>query len=143
MLILYLALVILLGTLLMKKILGKEQGVSVGTQPLSIIMEEKMNDKLVPTAVLSMEGQLKRSTVDEDEATLSSPEDEVLSGAFPCLIGHPESWASAKGRFQNLQSLPRFINNYKVNNIFSFLSVRDVYSPRWFVERPFLIKTQK
>ena len=107
MLILYLALVILLGTLLMKKILGKEQGVSVGTQPLSIIMEEKMNDKLVPTAVLTMEGQLKRSADDDDEAALSSPEDEVLRGVFPCLIGHPESWASAKGRLQNLTICPQ------------------------------------
>ena len=81
----------------MKKILGKDHGVSVGTQPLSLIMEEKMTDKLVPTAVLTMEGELKRCLDDQDhDATLSSPEEEVLGGAFPCLIGHPESWSSAK-----------------------------------------------
>ena len=90
-------LVVLLGTLLMKKILGKEKGVSVGTQPLSLIMEEKMNDKLVPTAILTMEGELKNCFEEQDqEASLSSPEEEVLRGSFPCLIGHPESWASAK-----------------------------------------------
>ena len=90
--------VVLLGTLLLKKILGKEDGVSVGTQPLSLLMEEKMNDKLVPTAVLTMEGELKGCFDDDQglEATLSSPEEEVLSGRFPCLIGHPESWASTK-----------------------------------------------
>ena len=88
---------VLLGTLLLKKILGKDHGVSVGTQPLSLIMEEKMNDKLVPTAVLTMEGELKMCLDDQDHnATLSSPEEEVLGGAFPCLIGHPESWSSAK-----------------------------------------------
>ena len=82
----------------MKKILRKVKGVSVGTQPLSILMEEKMGDKLVPTAVLTMEGQLKSSSDQEEEASLSSTEEEVLSGAFPCLIGHPESWSSAKVR---------------------------------------------
>ena len=81
----------------MKKVLGKKHGVSVGTQPLSLIMEEKMNDKLVKTAVLTMDGNLKRICDDQDEALLSSPEDDVLRGAYPCLIGHPESWASAKG----------------------------------------------
>ena len=85
----------------MKKILGVDDGVSVGTQPLSIIMEEKMNDKsCTPTAVLTMDGQLKRNSGDQDEATLSSPEEDVLNGAFPCLIGHPESWSSAKERLQ-------------------------------------------
>ena len=92
--------VILLGTLLMKKILGKERGVSVGTQPLSILMEEKMSEKLVPTAVLTMEGQLKSSSDQEEEACLSATEEAVLSGAFPCLIGHPESWGSTKVRLE-------------------------------------------
>ena len=81
--------VILAGTLLMRKVLGIKSGVSVNTQPLSILMEEKMNDKLVPTAVLSMQGQLKRVISDESEASLSSPEDEVLKGLFPVLLGHP------------------------------------------------------
>ena len=80
----------------MRKVLGIETGVSVGTQPLSILMEEKMNDKLVPTAVLSMQGQLKRISDGEGETSLSSPEDEVLQGLFPVLLGHPESWASEK-----------------------------------------------
>ena len=82
----------------MRKVLGIASGVSVGTQPLSILMEEKMNDKLVPTAVLTMHGQLKRISDGDGEASLSSPEDEVLAGLFPILLGHPESWASEKVR---------------------------------------------
>ena len=84
----------------MRKICGQEHLVSVGTQPLSIIMEEKMSDKLVPTAVLSMEGQLKTHADQDEEACLSATEEAVLSGAFPCLIGHPESCSSTKGALQ-------------------------------------------
>ena len=131
-------LVILLGTLLMKKIMGIENGVSVGTQPLSILMEEKMNDKLVPTAVLSMQGQLKRISNNETEASLSSPEDEVLKGLFPVLLGHPESWASDKEKLQNhrLQSITSTIKltNYmksfitQLNEIFKD-NIIQLYKP--------------
>ena len=99
----------------MKKILRKEKGVSVGTQPLSILMEEKMGDKLVPTAVLTMEGQLKSSSDHEEEACLSSTEVEVLSGAFPCLIGHPESWSSSKVRSPKQSILPISILIFLMN----------------------------
>ena len=86
----------------MRKILGIINGVSVGTQPLSILMEEKMNDKLVPTAVLTMQGQLKRILNEEDNSVvLSSPEEDVLRGLFPVLLRHPESWASDKETVQN------------------------------------------
>ena len=105
----------------MRKILGKEEGVSVGTQPLSLIMEEKMNDKLVPTAVLTMEGNLKNCLDDQDqEALLSSPDEEVLSGAFPCLLGHPESWSSAKVKQTKQPLLMAF---------FSLLSFSHFYFP--------------
>ena len=58
---------------------------------------------MVPTAVLTMTGKLKHS---EDEAVLSSPEEEVLNGTFPVLIGHPESWGSDRGQvlLRELQS---------------------------------------
>ena len=92
---------------MLRKILGVENGVSVGTQPLSILMEEKMNDKLVPTAVLSMQGQLKRVSMEEEGSfSLSSPEEEVLQGLYPVLLGHPESWASDKESLQNHNNNP-------------------------------------
>ena len=77
-------LVVLLGTLLMRKVLGNMNGVSVGTQPLSIIMEEKLTNKMVPTAVITMSGEVKQS-LDTGEASLSSPEDQLLQGSFPYI----------------------------------------------------------
>ena len=50
---------------------------------------------MVPTAVLSMTGKIKHS---EDQAVLSSPEEEVLTGTFPVLLGHPEAWGSDLGQ---------------------------------------------
>ena len=38
-------LVVLLGTLLVRKINGSSKAVSIGTQPLSLLMEEKMTNK--------------------------------------------------------------------------------------------------
>ena len=92
--------VVQLGTLLMRKVLRKETGVSTGTQPLSVIMEEKMCDKTFPTAVVTMSGQVKQSLDDIGDAVLSSPIDKILHGDFPILIGHPESWSNPVG--QNL-----------------------------------------
>ena len=50
-----------------------------------------------------MAGRLKQS---DDQALLSSIEEEVLSGSFPVIIGHPESWGSDRGQklLRNLQS---------------------------------------
>ena len=84
----------------MRKVLRKETGVSTGTQPLSVIMEEKMCDKTFPTAVVTMSGQVKQSLDDIGDAVLSSPIDKILHGDFPILIGHPESWSNPVG--QNL-----------------------------------------
>ena len=91
-------LVVLLGTLLMRKILCKKRGVSVGTQPLSMIMEEKRTNKLVQTAVVTMSGSIRGNSDESCRSELSSPEAEVLGGDYPVLIGHPESWASSGGQ---------------------------------------------
>jgi hypothetical protein len=91
-------LVVVLGILLMRKVFRIQDGVSVCTQPLSIIMEDKMNDKTVPTAVITMKGDIKHALNDTGEASLSSPEEELLRGSFPCIIGHPESWSSDVGQ---------------------------------------------
>ena len=107
-------LVVLLGTLLMRKVLRVKGGVSVGTQPLSIIMEEKLKDKTVPTAVITMSGDIKRNVEDTGEASLSSPEEELLQGNFPCIIGHPESWSSETGQglLRNLQKRKMILLNF-------------------------------
>ena len=94
--------------------MGKEDGVSVGTQPLSVIMEEKMRDKNFPTAVITMCGQIKHSLGDTGEATLSSPLEAVLQGEYPILIGHPESWSNSVGHnlLKQLQKNGQLILNF-------------------------------
>ena len=87
-----------LGTLILRKVMKKENGVSVGTQPLSVIMEEKMRDKTFPTAVVTMCGQIKQSMEDKGDAVLSTPIEGLLQGACPILIGHPESWSNQVGQ---------------------------------------------
>ena len=87
-----------LGTLILRKVMKKETGVSVGTQPLSVIMEEKMRDKTFPTAVVTMCGQIKQSMEDKGDAVLSTPIEGLLQGACPILIGHPESWSNQVGQ---------------------------------------------
>jgi hypothetical protein len=107
-------LVVQLGILLMRKSLGIKNGVAVGTQPLTVIMEEKLKDKTVPTAVISMCGDIKQGVEDTGKASLSSPEEDLLQGAFPCIIGHPESWSSELGQslLRNLQQKKMIAMNF-------------------------------
>ena len=94
-----------LGILLLRKIFGVTNGVAVGTQPLSLIMEEKVRSTVVPTAVVTMQGQIKQHLDERGEAQLSSPKEDLLQGKFPLLIGHPESWSNTVGQelLRNLQ----------------------------------------
>ena len=69
----------------MRKVFNEPNGVAVGTQPLSLIMEDKIGNGLVPTAVITMGGQVKKSLDDTGEASLSSPLDSILQGQSPCL----------------------------------------------------------
>ena len=51
--------------------MGVSNGVAVGTQPLSVIMEEKLKHPVVKTAIVSMSGQVKKSVDDVGDAELS------------------------------------------------------------------------
>jgi len=88
--------VILMGILGLRKIFANKKGVAVVTQPLTAIMNQKLKNSIVRTAVLTMRGKLKKDESDETE--LSCIEQEVLDGKFPVIIGHPESWGSARGQ---------------------------------------------
>ena len=79
-------LVIQLAPLLLRKIFGVPLGVAVGTQPLSIIMEEKLKTSFIPTGVVTMSGELK-TDADTEEAELSNPEEDFLEGKLPVIIG--------------------------------------------------------
>ena len=103
-----------LGILLLRKIFGVTNGVAVGTQPLSLIMEEKVRSTVVPTAVVTMQGQIKQHLDERGEAQLSSPKEDLLQGKFPLLIGHPESWSNPVGQelLRNLQEKGMVLFNF-------------------------------
>ena len=89
----------LLATHVLRKILKKPKGVCIITQPLTSIMKQKMNNDVCPTAVLSMTGELVASSDGvEDDATLSCKLTDLLSGLYPVLFGHPESFDSKLGQ---------------------------------------------
>ena len=92
--------VIMIGILALRNIFGDKKGVAIVTQPLSAIMNEKLKNPIVKTAVLTMRGKLKNDGDgdEEDEAELNCLEDDVLDGEYPVLIGHPESWGSTRGQ---------------------------------------------
>ena len=90
--------VIYLGILLLRKILNIPEGVAIITEPLNMIMAEKLSSSIIPTGVISMSGELKTSLEEKDGVKLSAPEENFLDGSLPCLFGHPESWLSEKGR---------------------------------------------
>ena len=97
---------IYLGTLLLRKVLDISDGVSITTEPLNMIMAEKLCSSIVPTGVISMVGEMKTSLEEKDGVKLSAPEENFLDGSLPCLFGHPESWQSDKGK-QVLKELHR------------------------------------
>ena len=89
--------VIFITILGLRKVCGNNQGVAIVTQPLSAIMHEKLKNRHVKTAVLSMAGKLKKDETDDD-ADLNCLESDVLDGLYPVIIGHPESWGSKRGQ---------------------------------------------
>ena len=82
-----------LGILVLEKVFGVENGVGLGSQPISALMEEKLKNPLVPMGLISMKGDLKHSTAD-GQSSLSRPIDSFKNGGVKCILGHPESWLS-------------------------------------------------
>ena len=93
--------VVWVGSLVMRKIFNCPTGVTIGTQPLSLIMEEKLSNSPVPTGVINMAGGMRHNLEEEgpgEDIVLSDPETDFLDGKLPVIIGHPESWGSLKGQ---------------------------------------------
>ena len=91
--------VILVGILALRRMTGNNKGVAIVTQPLTSIMNDKLKNNVAKTAVLSMRGKLRNDGADvEEEVELSCLEADVLDGNYPVLLGHPESWGSARGQ---------------------------------------------
>ena len=79
-------LVIYLGTLLLRKVLVVSNGVSITTEPLNMIMAEKLCSSIVPTGVISMVGEMKTSLEEKDGVKLSAPEENFLDFFFLIFI---------------------------------------------------------
>ena len=73
---------------LLRKVFGKADGIGIGTQPLSIIMKEKIETSPIPTALLTMKGRMKSKDEICEDAQLSSSLDYVLEGKYRILLGH-------------------------------------------------------
>ena len=132
--------VVLLGSVLMRKVFNEPAGVAVGTQPLSLIMEDKISNSIIPIAVVTMGGKIKKELSEENtgEADMSSSENDILLGLTPVLIGHPESWANSVG--QNLlkklhlrgQVLMNFVDEMHQGLADHWNSIRSVWNPGFY-----------
>ena len=87
----------LLSALVLREKLKNKRGVAIVTQPLTSIMNEKMVNKICDVAVLSMSGNL-RTKSGEENSDLSCNVDDLLEGRFPVLLGHPESFDTPLGQ---------------------------------------------
>ena len=123
-----------LAILVLQKVFDIPTGVGIGCQPLTSIMEEKLNTSYISTGVISMKGDLKAVDEEKDEAvTLSASLDEFKTGKIKCIIGHPESWVTGVAR-DVLDSLQQ-----KGLIVFSFLDeAHTPLSRHWDSFRPLM-----
>ena len=77
-----------LAILVLEKVFQVENGVGLGSQPLSALMEEKIKTGLVTTGLISMKGELKLSSEDGHNS-MSKPLESFKSGEVKCILGHP------------------------------------------------------
>ena len=103
--------VLLKGAMVLRKTSGDPLGVTLATQPLTALQQEKMDNPIAGVAVLSMAEELTVMGENEDgeKGILSCPVEDVLAGKYPVLLGHPESFDTPLGRriLQELQRLNR------------------------------------
>ena len=109
-----------LGILVLEKVYKVENGVGLGSQPLSSLMEEKLKNPTVPTGFISMKGDLKHSSED-GHSSMSKPIESFKKGDVKCVLGHPESWLSstAKDILVSLQAQGKiiftFVDEFQMN----------------------------
>ena len=102
----------LLATHVLRKKFKIAKGICFITQPLTSIMNEKLNNGICKSAVLSMRGELSTSPDENEENThLSCDLVDLLDGKLEVLFGHPESFDSPLGRkiLKELQRRNRII----------------------------------
>ena len=88
----------LLATLVLREKLGISKGVAIITQPLSIIMQEKLRNDVCRAAVLSMSGEMQDDKLNAD-AHLSVDIEDLFNGVYPVIFCHPESLDTPRGQY--------------------------------------------
>ena len=87
-----------LAIFVLQKVLGVNDGVGIGCQPLSSIINEKVGSKYIKfkSVTISMQGGLRTAEYEEVESQLelSSANKEFMNGVLDIIIGHAESWLS-------------------------------------------------
>ena len=83
-----------LGVHLMRQKFNLPKGVGICLEPLNNILVEKTNNNPpIKTAYLTMTGE----GIKEENASISHSLEEISSGEIGCILGHAESFLSAKG----------------------------------------------
>ena len=93
--------VIYLAIFVLQNVLGGSDGVGIGCQPLSSIMNEKVGSKYIKSGTISMQGGLrtaKHEEVESSQLELSSAKEEFMNVVLDIIIGHAESWLSDVGK---------------------------------------------
>ena len=101
--------VVYLAILVLRKVYEIQDGVGVGCQPLSSIMNEKLGTSYVRCGSISMKGSLRTGgdgEEDEDHMALTDSVDAFKNGEVDCITGHAESWISKVAK-EILDSLQR------------------------------------
>ena len=90
----------------------------VSVYPLSGLMMEQINIPWTNVAVLSMSGKVNVGD-EEGEAHLLGSFEDLLSGKYQVLVGHPESFTTAEGQ--------RILNELSRLNLISMVVVDEVH----------------
>ena len=86
-----------LAILVLEKVLGIDNAVGIGCQPLTALMEEKLKNPPICTGFISMSGDLQYSLI-SDEVHLSQPMTYFKNGTVKCILGHAESMVSVQAK---------------------------------------------
>ena len=109
-----------LAIFVLEKVFQVENGVGLGSQPLSALMEEKLKNGLMSTGLISMKGELKHASLD-GQSSMSKPQECFKNGEVKCILGHPESWLSGTAQeiLTHLQTLGKiiftFVDEFQMN----------------------------
>ena len=81
---------------IMRAITGVNDGVAIGFLPLTCIMEEARRASSGEVAFLTMKGDIRCE--EQSTVRMSDNIDNLVSGKYKLILGHPESFDSTEGK---------------------------------------------